>query len=77
MFGFKRDTWNFSEKAHSKGAPDGVGGAVKRIGDAAVQRGTDLQTAEELYKFLSAQSSSIKYNWISEEQIEKYDESVN
>ncbi|KAM7417161.1 hypothetical protein PAMA_017008 [Pampus argenteus] len=48
----------------------------RMLSDTAVQRGTDLQTAEELYNFLKDQPSSIKYFWISEEDIVKYDESV-
>ncbi|KAL7380022.1 hypothetical protein ABVT39_010110 [Epinephelus coioides] len=76
LSGFQRVTWNFSEKSHGKGAPDGVGGAVKRIADTAVKRGTDLQTAEELYNFLKDQPSSINYYWISEEAIAKYNGSV-
>lgn len=53
-----------------------MGGAVKCNEDTAVQRGTDLQTAEELYNFLKDQSSGIKCYWISEEAIAKYDQSV-
>ena len=44
-----------------------MGGAVKRIVDTAVKRGTD---------FLKDQASSINYYWISEEAAAKYDESV-
>ena len=29
LSGFKHVTWNYSEKSHGKGAPDGIGGAVK------------------------------------------------
>lgn len=29
--GFAAGTWNFFEASHGKGAPDGVGGALKRI----------------------------------------------
>ncbi|KAL0151585.1 hypothetical protein M9458_053102 [Cirrhinus mrigala] len=54
LSGFQGVTWNFNEKLHGKGAPDGVGGAVKSVADTAVQRGTDLQTAEELHKFREA-----------------------
>lgn len=75
LSGFKIVTWHFSEKLHGKGAPKGVGGAVKGIADTAVQSGTDLKTAEELYK-LKDQDSTIKYYWISEEGIAKFDESV-
>ena len=46
LSGFKQVTWNFSEKSHGKGAPDGVGGAVKRMADSSVNMGVDIQTPE-------------------------------
>lgn len=76
LCGFQRVTWNFGEKSHGKGAPEGVGGAVKRIADTAVKIGTDLQTAVELYSFLQDQPSSMNYYCIPEETIAKYDQSV-
>ncbi|CAL8336740.1 unnamed protein product [Boreogadus saida] len=74
---FKQVTWNFSEKSHGKGAPDGVGGAVKRIADSSVNMGVDIQTTEEFYRFLKERqaSSKIKFLWVCEEDIRKYDES--
>ena len=30
LSGFKHVSWNYSEKSHGKGAPDGISGAVKR-----------------------------------------------
>lgn len=51
--GIKEITWNFSEKAHGKGAPDGVGGSMKRIADAFVLQGGDIQQPEELFSFLT------------------------
>ncbi|KAK0145791.1 hypothetical protein N1851_015288 [Merluccius polli] len=75
LYGFKNVSWNFSEKAHGKGAPDGVGGAVKRLADAAVLRGRDLQTAEHVFNFLKDEST-VRCYWISEEEINKYDEKV-
>ncbi|KAI4893799.1 hypothetical protein NFI96_020780, partial [Prochilodus magdalenae] len=32
--GFTAGTWNFFEASHGKGAPDGVGGALKRRADS-------------------------------------------
>lgn len=51
--GFKMVTWNFSERSHGKGAPDGVGGALKRIADKYVLGGRDLQTPKDLFSYLS------------------------
>lgn len=44
LLGCQQVTWNFSEKLHGKGGPDGVGGA-----DSAAERGADVQTPEEFY----------------------------
>lgn len=60
ILGFKEVTWNFSEKAHGKGAPDGVGGAVKRTADQRVKMGADIQTPKELYEALQSTASAIK-----------------
>ncbi|KAI4828768.1 hypothetical protein KUCAC02_022844 [Chaenocephalus aceratus] len=76
LLGFKSVTWNFSEKAHGKGAPDGVGATVKRLADTAVQRGKYLQTPEDVYDFRIKQKSTVNFSWISEEDIEKFDEKV-
>ncbi len=72
--GFKHVTWNFSERSHGKGAPDGVGGAVKRTADKYVLRGSDLQSPRDFYQFLSSQTeTSVKFKWIEESDIEAYD----
>lgn len=48
-WGFKRVTWNFLECSHGKGAPDGVGGVLKRKADMHVLGGNDFQTPRDLY----------------------------
>ena len=72
----KELTWNFSEKAHGKGAPDGVSGSIKRIADAFVLQGGDIQRPEELYSFLTKANSSVKFHWVSEADIARVDEAV-
>ncbi|XP_063737744.1 uncharacterized protein LOC134863258 isoform X1 [Eleginops maclovinus] len=74
--GIKEMTWNFSEKAHGKGAPDGVGGSIKRIADAFVLQGGDIQHPEELFSFLEKSNSSVKFHWVSEADIARVDEAV-
>lgn len=69
--GIKEVSWNFSEKAHGKGAPDGVGGSIKRSADAFVH-----QCPEELFSFLEKSSSTVKFKWISEDDILLIDEAV-
>lgn len=77
LSGFKHVTWNYSEKAHGKGAPDGIGGSIKRDADLYVCRGGELQTPLELYEMLAKKSgSAITPHWISTERIQKYDELI-
>lgn len=77
LTGFKHVTWNYSEKCHGKGAPDGIGGAVKRDADLYVRRGGELQTPLDLYGMLAKKSgSNITYHWINDESIQKYDELI-
>lgn len=47
-WGFKRLTWNYSERGHGKGAPDGVGGTLKRKADMHVLGGRDLQSPKDV-----------------------------
>ncbi|CAK6967191.1 hypothetical protein KUCAC02_022844 [Scomber scombrus] len=76
LSGFRQVTWNFSEKSHGKGAPDGVCGAVKRTADSAVQRGEDVQTPEDFYNLLTEKKSDVKFFWVTEEDIRRFDEAV-
>lgn len=76
LFGFKKVTWNFSEKSHGKGAPDGVGGAAKRCADDFVRKGGDIQDPKDLFNVLQDKASSIKYFWIDETEVSRYDEAV-
>lgn len=38
--------WHFSESGHGKGAPDGIGGCLKRTADKHVARGNDVSNIE-------------------------------
>jgi len=50
--GIKAGTWNFFEASHGKGAPDGVGAALKRTADRLISHGRDIQGAHELFEAL-------------------------
>ncbi|MES9881945.1 MAG: hypothetical protein ABW185_13790 [Sedimenticola sp.] len=53
--GFRRGTWNFLEAAHGKGAADGIGAVIKRLGDKVVHTGRhDVTCAEDLMKGIKA-----------------------
>ncbi|KAL2092912.1 hypothetical protein ACEWY4_012710 [Coilia grayii] len=68
MHGFKWVTWNYTEASHGKGAPDGVGGALKNLADRIVSYGTSIPNAESLYDQLKANSSVTLFK-VSEEKI--------
>ena len=40
--GFSRTTWNYFPTSHGKGAPDGIGGTVKRTADSLLPRENDV-----------------------------------
>ncbi|KAJ4942266.1 hypothetical protein JOQ06_012132 [Pogonophryne albipinna] len=74
-WGLKQITWNYSERAHGKGAPDGVGGAVKRMADNHVHGGKDLQNPKDLYEFLiNREVENIRFKWIDESDINVFNE---
>jgi len=57
--GYSDISLNYYEAGHGKGAPDGVGAAMKRNADDLVPHGQDLLNARNLYDELSP-STSIK-----------------
>jgi len=63
--GFMNATWNFFEAGHGKGAPDGVGGALKRAADSAVATGCDIPDAGSFYRVL-VDKTSIRLYFVSE-----------
>lgn len=71
--GFKYVSWNFTEASHGKGAPDGVGAALKTLADRTVARGTDLPDMPSLLKNLR-QHSSVKIFEVKEKDIFKASE---
>ncbi|CAG9782204.1 unnamed protein product [Diatraea saccharalis] len=47
-FGVNSIIWHYSERGHGKGAPDGVGGCIKRICDSCVATGQDVASLDNL-----------------------------
>ena len=58
--GFSLGSWNFHEAGHGKGAPDGIGAALKRTADSLVSMGTDICSAAAFHREIKATNSSIK-----------------
>ncbi|XP_048092646.1 uncharacterized protein LOC125289715 [Alosa alosa] len=75
MMGFQHVTWNFSEASHGKGAPDGVGGALKNLADRIVAYGTNIPDVDTLHQQLDAQSS-VHILKITEDDINRSSELV-
>lgn len=65
-FGVKTITWHYSERGHGKGAPDGVGGCIKRICDSHVARGNDVANLEEFISCLDTNCKNIEVYRINE-----------
>ena len=68
--GFTRGTWNYFEASHGKGAPDGVGGTLKRRADRLVSQGVYIPTALSMYQALSEGQSKVKLFYIQEQAVE-------
>ncbi|XP_017550488.1 uncharacterized protein LOC108425920 [Pygocentrus nattereri] len=69
--GFKETIWHFFEASHGKGAPDGIGGSLKRTADSLVHHGTDIPDAESLFLQLKHKTSSVELFFVSPEDVEK------
>ena len=73
QMGYHAATWNFFESGHGKGAPDGIGGSVKRQADSWVSSGVDLPSAQKLFDFLKCGNSTIQFYFIASVEITEFD----
>ncbi|KAL4718988.1 hypothetical protein ACJJTC_018527 [Scirpophaga incertulas] len=62
-------TWNFSEAGHGKGAADGVGGTVKRVADAAVAKGKDIDNIKDFMTIVAQSAEKVKLEIVNESEI--------
>ncbi len=53
IYNLEDASWTFSESGHGKGAPDGVGAALKRSADLAVLSGANIESAQQLQSSLT------------------------
>ncbi|KAG5868315.1 hypothetical protein JTB14_000264 [Gonioctena quinquepunctata] len=67
--GINNFTWNYPEPGHGKGAPDGVGGTLKRSADQAVAGGKNLTDLNVLKNVLSSKCPSIMLIEVSTAEI--------
>ncbi|XP_017312736.1 uncharacterized protein LOC108258548 [Ictalurus punctatus] len=71
--GFSTVMWNFFEASHGKGAPNGVGAALKRT--ALVRQGRDMPNAGTFFQLLK-DTGKVKLFYVSEEEVEKKGEGL-
>ena len=71
--GFERATWNFFPTSNGRGAPDSIGGTVKRTADNLVLRGNDMTDGHTFFEKVSNSLKSVQLYHIAEEDMERYD----
>lgn len=73
-FGVQTLTWHYSEKGHGKGAPDGVGGCLKRLCDSFVARGNDICNVDDMLSCLQKNCKAIDVYKIDETLVSRVGE---
>lgn len=68
--------WHYSESGHGKGAPDGVGGCLKRIADTLVAQSIDITDCDTFVKTMSANCQKVKIIAVNQDNIEQIDKEV-
>lgn len=58
----KQIVWNYSEAGHGKGAPNGIGGVLKRTADRVVAEGKDIANFEAMFKTLKEKTKVLLLN---------------
>jgi hypothetical protein len=67
-------TWNYSAAGHGKGAPDGIGGTLKRTADRIVAQGADINCFENFVATLQASVRNIELCEIEESDVKAIEE---
>lgn len=65
--------WHYTEKGHGKGAPDGVGGCLKRTADSLVAQGRDISNINTIVSELKTNCTGINVYKIDGADIAKLD----
>ncbi|KAG8328972.1 hypothetical protein J6590_108690 [Homalodisca vitripennis] len=67
--GLESCSWNFSEAGHGKGAPDGVGGFIKRTADKCIAQGSDIMNITALLAMIKEKCQKMFVWRINQEEI--------
>ena len=74
--GFQVSTWNLTAAGHGKGAPDGVGGALKRLVDRYIAKGNDISEPRELFKALLDMGTSVMLYYVDSDAVSELQKQV-
>lgn len=76
MFGNSCSTihWHYSEAGHGKGAPDGIGGCLKRTADRLVAEGKDVTNCKAMMELLTKEVKNIKIMEMDETLLKHIDQ---
>lgn len=67
---FKNASWSFFESSHGKGAPDCVGGALKRLANHYVAHSCDITDATTFFKLMQ-EKSKITLFYVTDDDTEQ------
>lgn len=65
----KAITWNYSEAGHGKGAPDGIGGVLKRTADNIIIYGQDVSTFDQFIDIIKQNVENITLMTVTEDEV--------
>lgn len=68
-----RTTWNFFATSHGNGAPDGIGGTVKRTADRLLLLGNDIVEGKIFHELVGKSLSSTQLYYITEADMQTCD----
>lgn len=69
-------TWNYYESGHGKGAPDGIGGTLKRTANRLVGEGKDIPDLKTFTNYLSKEVTNILLFVVTKSEIEEMDKLI-
>ncbi|KAL0869426.1 hypothetical protein ABMA27_007661 [Loxostege sticticalis] len=70
-------TWHYSESGHGKGAPDGVGGCLKRCADTQVGLGRDICNFKSLVECLQKNVQAVNIIPIADSNISEIENTLS
>lgn len=76
--GFQREQLgNFYPTSHGKGAPDGIGGTVKRTPDSLILCGHDLVNGRMFHEMVGKSLENIQLFYITQDKMQTYDSLIS